>query len=113
MTERASSPSLAEIAELLRGLTIHHGARCARLSRGSECDCGADEKEARRVAAASALRSLAEVMAGHEAIFRWLLGEDGDFPESQPGRRYGFRTELRARLRSVGTPTEEQRDGNV
>lgn len=34
----------------------------------------------------------------HQEIFSWLLGENGEFPESTPGKRYGFRTELRKRL---------------
>jgi hypothetical protein len=34
-------------------------------------------------------------------IFMWLLGEKGDFPESIPGKRYGFRTELRAKLAAL------------
>lgn len=35
-------------------------------------------------------------------IFSWLLGESGDFPRSEPGKRYGFRTELRQRLSLIG-----------
>lgn len=35
-------------------------------------------------------------------IFNWLLGESDDFPRSEPGKRYGFRTELRQRLSLIG-----------
>ena len=31
----------------------------------------------------------------YSEIFKWLLGESGDFPQSEKGKRYGFRTELR------------------
>jgi hypothetical protein len=34
----------------------------------------------------------------YDPIFKWLLGENGDFPESEQGKRYNFRTELRKRL---------------
>lgn len=34
----------------------------------------------------------------HEDIYKWLLGEAGDFPVSEPGKRYGWRIELRQRL---------------
>ena len=35
-------------------------------------------------------------------IFAWLLGEEGEFPTSEPGRRYGFRSPLREKLRAAG-----------
>jgi hypothetical protein len=47
------------------------------------------------------LVALARQGAAYDEIFLWLLGEAGDFPESAPGRRYGFRTELRARLNAA------------
>lgn len=34
----------------------------------------------------------------YDEIFKWLLGESGDFPESLPGTRYNWRPELRKRL---------------
>jgi hypothetical protein len=40
------------------------------------------------------------------SIFRWLLGEEGEFPESLPGKRYGFRSELRKRLEEAGIGLE-------
>lgn len=40
-------------------------------------------------------------IAAYDEIFKWLLGESGDFPRSEPGKRYGFRTELRARLANL------------
>lgn len=49
----------------------------------------------------STLSSLRAEHDAHASIFRWLLGEEGEFPESLPGRRYNFRTELRARLKSL------------
>ena len=34
-------------------------------------------------------------------VFNWLLGEDGDFPPSEPGRRYNWRGELKTRLATI------------
>lgn len=40
---------------------------------------------------------LVERESNHVEIYKWLLGYY-DFPESQPGKRYNWRTELRAKL---------------
>jgi hypothetical protein len=37
----------------------------------------------------------------HQEIYDWLLGESGDFPASEPGKRYGFRTELRRKINKL------------
>lgn len=37
-----------------------------------------------------------------DAIFRWLLGEEGDFPEFDPRRKWGWRTDLRRLLVRAG-----------
>lgn len=42
-----------------------------------------------------------ECAGKYESIFKWLLGEDGDFPESVPGHRYNWRGELRIRLAAI------------
>lgn len=41
----------------------------------------------------------------HEPIFKWLLGEEGHFPEYEHNKRYNWRTELRKRL-SEAKPTD-------
>lgn len=41
-------------------------------------------------------------MSKETEIFNWLLGLGGDFPASEPGKRYGFRTELRKKLLDAG-----------
>lgn len=56
----------------------------------------------------SRLRLLESEREAHLSIFRWLLGEEGEFPESLPGRRYNFRSELHQRLAAAArldTPT--------
>lgn len=37
-----------------------------------------------------------------EPIFKWLLGESGDFPVSEKGKRYNWRAELRSKLKRLG-----------
>lgn len=48
----------------------------------------------------------------YDPIFKWLLGENGDFPESEPGKRYNFRTELRKRLQLLSnlSPNKENKN---
>lgn len=41
----------------------------------------------------------------HESIFKWLLGEEGNFPLSEPGKRYNFHTELREKLKAISERT--------
>ncbi len=43
-------------------------------------------------------RAVEAAEAKHQAIYEWLLGMSGDLPLSQPGTRYNWRSELRARL---------------
>lgn len=38
------------------------------------------------------------VEAEHIEIYRWLLGQSGHFPVTEPYKRYAWRTELRERL---------------
>jgi hypothetical protein len=50
----------------------------------------------------TAMEKLFEIYAtkreqDHVGVYRWLLGYE-DFPESLPGKRYGWRTELRKRM---------------
>lgn len=90
MPDTPSSPSLAEIADLLE--------KNAGVWYASGMVVTGDQY----AAAASALRSLAEVMP--DVIV--LIGQFEQHSDPRFGR-------LSARLRSVGTPTEEQRDGNV
>jgi hypothetical protein len=42
-----------------------------------------------------------ECDAKYEPIFRWLFGEEGDFPESKPGHRYNWRKQLREKLAAI------------
>ena len=37
----------------------------------------------------------------YQEIFTWLLGENGEFPESEKGKRYNWRPELRNRLKAL------------
>ena len=53
--------------------------------------------------------SLRAELAAYDDIFAWLLGERDEFPESLPGRRYGFRSELRERLNTVRASGEDAR----
>ena len=40
--------------------------------------------------------------AEYDAIFRWLFGEEGEFPERQPGQgAYYWRSQLRKRLEAI------------
>lgn len=39
--------------------------------------------------------------AEYDEIFKWLLGESGDFPQSVKGARYNWRPELRNRLNKL------------
>lgn len=39
----------------------------------------------------------------YEDIFKWLLGENGEFPNVMDKPHYAFRTELRRRLTSLQT----------
>jgi len=82
---------------------------CERLIRGGigPVDAGKERAVLRneirgRILASRKLRSdLATARAErneHLEIFAWLLGESGEFPESKPGARYNFRSELRKRL---------------
>lgn len=34
----------------------------------------------------------------HIEVYLWLLGRNGGFPKSEPGKRYNWRTELRERI---------------
>ncbi len=45
--------------------------------------------------------ALREQVDRQKAVFQWLLGEDGDFPQSEPGHRYNWRIELRKRLAAI------------
>lgn len=47
------------------------------------------------------IEKLNSSIAKYREIFKWLLGESGEFPESIPRKRYGFRTELRKRLEAL------------
>lgn len=49
---------------------------------------------------------LTEANAKHDEIYKWLLGESGDFPLSEPGKRYNWRTELRRRLAELNKGKE-------
>lgn len=51
--------------------------------------------------------ALSQVEKKYQSIFAWLLGEEGDFPESEPGKRYGFRSELRKRLAIITSLQKE------
>ncbi len=42
----------------------------------------------------------------YDSIFKWLLGENGDFPDLSQKPHYKFRTELREKLASL-TPNSE------
>lgn len=48
----------------------------------------------------------------YDHIFKWLLGENGDFPESEPGKRYNFRTELRKRLQLLSNLSTNKENKN-
>jgi len=39
-----------------------------------------------------------EEMKKYDSIFKWLLGEEGDFPDLSQPPHYSFRSELRKRL---------------
>lgn len=43
-------------------------------------------------------------------IFNWLLGLSGDFPPSEPEKRYGFRSELRKKLLDAGYSFNEKHE---
>ncbi len=43
-------------------------------------------------------KTLEEVKKDYDPIFKWLLGENGDFPDLSEKPHYKFRTELRDRL---------------
>lgn len=43
----------------------------------------------------------------HSSIYKWLLGESGEFPNLAEKPHYSFRTELRKRIEAL-TPTPEQ-----
>lgn len=45
-----------------------------------------------------------EVEQQYDDIFSWLLGENGDFPISEKGKRYNWRSELRQRLSTLQAP---------
>lgn len=34
----------------------------------------------------------------HDEIYTWLLGLGGDFPQSEPGKRYNWRSQLREKI---------------
>lgn len=56
--------------------------------------------------AAGAEAKAAEVRGEYDEIFKWLLGESGDFPNLSEKSHYSFRTELRERLSAL-TPVED------
>lgn len=66
---------------------------------------GVDEAALRWLS--SSLPEMRRQLAAHEEIFAWLLGERGEFPESVPGKRYGFRSELRKRLAASRVPLSD------
>lgn len=48
-----------------------------------------------------------EIDRQYDDIFKWLLGENGDFLQSEPGKRYNWRSELRKRLQALKQPKED------
>jgi hypothetical protein len=43
-------------------------------------------------------KAVAEVETRHQEIYAWLLGLRGDFPASEPGARYNWRSYLRKKI---------------
>lgn len=46
-------------------------------------------------------KSLSKRDEQYGEIFRWLFGEEGDFPASEVGKRYNWRPVLRQKLASL------------
>lgn len=49
-------------------------------------------------------QSCEEMVEMYDEIFKWLLGEKGDFPDLSQKPHYSFRTELRAKLTQPNNP---------